>query len=54
MEGWAYLAHVRVDVLEPHLKLLVFVRIVNQSISDIKNDIHALPIHEPLEHRAQF
>jgi len=54
MEGWAYLAHVHVDVLEPHLKLFVFVRIVNQSMSDPKNDTHAPPIREPPEHRAQF
>jgi len=50
----AYLAHVRVEVLEPRPKLLIHIRVVNQGMSGIKDNIHALPVHETFKQRAQF
>ena len=49
-----YLAHVRVKGLEPLPELFILVRIVNQGVGGIKDDVHALPVGKALEERPEF
>ena len=50
----AYLAHVRVKALEPLSELFVLIRIVDQGVGSVEDDIHALPIGKALEESSEF
>jgi hypothetical protein len=52
--GTTDLAHVRVQILEPLAELFVLVRIVDQGIGGVEDDIHALPVGKALEERSEF
>jgi hypothetical protein len=52
--GTTDLAHVRVEILEPLPELFVLVRIVDQGIGGVEDDIHALPVGKALEERSEF
>ena len=52
--GMTYLAHVRVKGLEPLPQLFILVRIVDQGVGGIKDDVHALPVGKALEEHPEF
>ena len=49
-----YLAHVRIKGLEPLTELFILVRIVDQGVGGIKDNVHALPIGKALKERPEF
>ena len=49
-----HLANIRVEALEPLPKLRVLVRVINQRVRSVKDNIHALPVGKAFEERSEL